>query len=158
MTAKKDKSLERYASDEYIQKSKDVQYDLQSFKDPLVVGAMIHRLVEERERTNKIVDDINAKLEKLDEILQMLKENKVELPVEVQAKLDEIPDLLPDVDMQIIEFVGSKGNVCAEDVQKKFHYKGKNAASARMNHLHRAGFLDKKQVGRKVYYMKKRGT
>jgi len=40
-------------------------------------------------------------------------------------------------------------------VRKKFGYKGKNAASARLSRMYDLGLLDKKQVGRAVLYCTK---
>jgi predicted HTH transcriptional regulator len=64
-------------------------------------------------------------------------------------------DILGDVDEKIIEFVKKNGKACAEDLQKAFSYRGKNAASARLNRLHSQGLLEKKQAGRRVYYFAK---
>ena len=64
-------------------------------------------------------------------------------------------DILGDVDGKIIEFVKKNGKACAEDLQRAFNYRGKNAASARLNKLHSQGLLEKKQAGRRVYYFAK---
>ena len=61
--------------------------------------------------------------------------------------------LLSEVDERILSFIKEKGIVTAEDVRRAFGYKGRNAASARLNHLYKLGLLDKKQVGRKVVFM-----
>jgi len=61
-------------------------------------------------------------------------------------------DLLGDVDEKLVEFIKKNGKACAEEVQRGFNYKGKNAASARLNRLFSQGLLDKKQAGRRVYY------
>jgi predicted HTH transcriptional regulator len=64
-------------------------------------------------------------------------------------------DILGDIDGKIIEFVKKNGKACAEDLQRAFNYRGKNAASARLNKLHSQGLLEKKQAGRRVYYFAK---
>lgn len=64
-------------------------------------------------------------------------------------------EILGDVDGRIIEFVKKNGKACAEDLQRAFNYRGKNAASARLNKLHSQGLLEKKQAGRRVYYFAK---
>lgn len=64
-------------------------------------------------------------------------------------------EILGDIDGKIIEFVKKSGKVCAEDLQRPFNYRGKNAASARLNKLHSQGLLEKKQAGRRVYYFAK---
>jgi len=41
---------------------------------------------------------------------------------------------------------------CAEDIKREMNYRGRNAASARLNRLHKQGLLDRYQLGHKVYY------
>ncbi len=117
-------------------------------KDPLVVGALLHRLTEERTSTNLLLKEINAKLDRFEAL-----EAKI---AHLEAKMDEKSDrkvvMLPEVDEEIISFITKKGAVCAEDVQEKFEYKGKNAASARLNRLYSLGIVRKTQVGKKVFF------
>ncbi|MFH0836225.1 MAG: BlaI/MecI/CopY family transcriptional regulator, partial [Candidatus Micrarchaeota archaeon] len=61
--------------------------------------------------------------------------------------------LLSELDEEIMTFISKQGHVTAGQVQKKFKYKGTNAASARLNALFRQGLLEKKQVGRKVIFV-----
>lgn len=110
-------------------------------KDPLVVGALLHKLTEERQATNLLLREINAKLERIEALENRFR--KIEQGEQV---------LLPEVDQEIIAFVKNQGAVCAEDVQEKFNYKGKNAASARLNKLCVLGTLRKTQVGKKVFF------
>ena len=137
------KMTELYGTEDYDELSKDVKYDLEKFKDPYVIGAMIHRLVEERKLTNTMLRDIHKKMNRLTEIME-------------QEGVDprQIGEaMLPEQDERILKFVKKKKKACAEDVQEQFGYKGKNAASARMNALVKAGFLIKKRVGKKVYFL-----
>jgi DNA-binding transcriptional ArsR family regulator len=60
--------------------------------------------------------------------------------------------LLSPQDEQIVSFIRLRGHVCAADVQMKFKYKGKNAASARLSRLYELGILERQQAGRVVYY------
>lgn len=60
--------------------------------------------------------------------------------------------MLASADEQIVQFIRLRDAVCAEDVRIEFKYKGRNAASARLNKLAQMGVLDKQQVGRQVYY------
>ncbi len=118
-------------------------------KDPLVVGAMLSKLAEERQSTNLLLREINAKLDKIDQL-----ERKI---VELENRNTEVqkqgqPPLLPEIDEDIITFIKQKGAVCADEVQEKFKYKGKNAASARLNKLHGLGIVKKAQVGKKVFF------
>lgn len=131
---------ELYGTEEYGELSKDVKYDIEQFKDPYVVGAMIHRLVEERKLTNTMLRDIHKKLNKLTQLME-------------KQGIDTREALLSEQDEKILEFVRGAGKACAEEVQAAFEYKGKNAASARLNALVKDGFLAKTRVGRKVYFL-----
>jgi len=51
--------------------------------------------------------------------------------------------------------VKTSGKASAEEVRAKFKYKGKNAASARLNRLCDMGLLEKQQAGKKVYFFPK---
>ena len=127
---------ETYSTEEYEFLSRDVKYDMDKFKDPYVVGAMIHRLVEERKLTNAMFRELNKKLNKLVLLLEK----------------SEAPQFMSKTDEQILELVREKGSVSAEDVQKRFGYRGKNAASARLNALAKQGFLKKTRAGREVLF------
>ncbi len=137
------KMTELYGTEEYSELSKDVKYDIEKFKDPYVVGAMIHRLVEERKLTNQMLRGIYKKINHLTELME---KQGVE-PRAIQEAL------LSEQDERIVAFVKRKGKVDATGVQFEFEYRGKNAASARLNALVKAGFLQKRRVGRKVYFL-----
>ncbi len=119
-------------------------------KDPILVGALLHRLTQERESTNLLLREINAKLDKIDQLESKIAqlENRSTVVQGSQAQ----PLLLAEVDQEIVAFVKRKGAVCAEDVQEKFKYKGKNAASSRLNKLCALGVVKKAQVGKKVFF------
>jgi len=118
---------------------RDIQENVEKFRDPVILGEMIYKLLEERENTNRILKNLLIKIERL--------EKQQASPVE---EVEE--PLLPEVDAKILEFVQEAGKVTAEEVRNKFKYKGKNAASARLNRLYELGLLRKKQVGKKVYF------
>jgi predicted HTH transcriptional regulator len=75
--------------------------------------------------------------------------------IEKELGKEAADEILGDIDEKIIEFVKKNGKACAEDLQREFKYRGKNAASARLNRLHSQGLLEKKQAGRRVYYFAK---
>jgi len=115
--------------------------------DPLFQGALLNAVVHEKENTNRILKNIYAELEKA----RGLEERVARLEEKGKAmSTDAIP--LPEADARIVGFIRSAGKACAEDVQRKFGYKGKNGASARLNRLYMLGALNKTQVGRKVLY------
>ena len=119
--------------------------------DPIFQGALMNAIVQEKENTNRILKSIYAELEKargLEERVARLEEKAGKA-----MSTDAIP--LPEADARIIEFLREKGKACAEDVQKKLGYKGKNGASARLNRLYMLGAVSKAQVGRKVLYFAK---
>jgi len=113
--------------------------------DPVFQGALLHTVVQEKENQNRILKNIYAEIERL----RGLEERVAKLEGKAIAT-DAIP--LPEADARIIEYVKSVGKACAEDVQKKLGYRGKNGASARLNRLYSLGVLNKVQAGRKVLY------
>lgn len=126
----------------------DLEKNLAKFSDPVVIGEMLYKLLEERENTNRILKNILGKLDAL--------EGKYGQSKEIQEIREETGDvLLPDIDESILTFVKELGKATAEDVRKKFNYKGKNAASARLNRLFELQLLEKKQVGKKVFFIPK---
>ena len=126
----------------------DLEKNMDKFKDPVILGELVYRLLEERENTNRILKNLMVKIEGL--------ENKL---VERETKKNVtsfLPEpLLPEIDEEILEFVKKEGKVTAEIVREKFNYKGTNAASSRMNRLYNLGLLEKRQVGKKVYFIPK---
>ena len=116
--------------------SADLQQNLEKFRDPVVLGELMFRLLDERENTNRILKNILQKIEAL----------------EKPARPGEEP-MLPELDEKIVDFVKGRGKATAEDVQAEFGYKGKNGASSRLNRLCMLGMLSKRQVGRKVYFL-----
>lgn len=118
----------------------DLEHNMDKFKDPVVLGEMVFRLLEERENTNRLLKNILHKLEAIE----------ARMASQVQPVMEQ--PLLPEIDEQILNFVRKKEKVTAEDVRVKFKYKGKNAASARMNKLCSMGLLKKKQAGKRVYF------
>ena len=134
-------------------------------KDPVLVGAMMHQLTEERRSTNALLKQINEKLEKISEIESRLRqmeakmlaaENKVPVVSVAAARQVEVPfQMLSSTDEKILEFVRSNGKACAQDLKKQFNYKGTNAASSRLNALWKQGLLDKKYAGKVVYFVAK---
>ncbi len=127
----------------------DLEEHLQKFNDPVVLGEIMYKLLEERENTNRILKNILTKLESL-EVKGTIQEE------DAQAIKEEAESIiLPEIDEQILEFVQKNGKTTAEKVRVRFKYRGKNAASARLNKLVGLNLLAKKQVGKKVYFFSK---
>ncbi|MEW6749033.1 MAG: hypothetical protein AB1295_04975 [Candidatus Micrarchaeota archaeon] len=121
----------------------DLEINLDKFRDPVVLGEMVYRLLEERENTNRLLKNILQKLEAI--------EARMGAPIDMAAPLMEQP-LLPAIDESILAFVKQAGKVTADEVRAQFKYRGKNAASARLNRLCNMGLLTKQQVGKKVFF------
>lgn len=117
----------------------DLEKNLTKFNDPVVLGELLSQLIKERENTNRILKNVLAKLERIEQ-------NQAQ-PTE---KHDEI--LVPEIDEKIIAFIKKQGNATAEDIRAAFNYTGTNAASARLNKLCMLRLLDKKRVGKKVFF------
>lgn len=124
----------------------DLEANMDKFNDPVVLGELLYKLLEERENTNRILKNILSKLENI--------EGKAQPEIQAQVKAMDAP-ILPEIDERILKFVHEKGKASAEDVRKAFKYKGKNAASARLNKLYELGLLEKRQVGKKVFFFAK---
>ncbi|MCX8198244.1 MAG: hypothetical protein N3F07_03590 [Candidatus Micrarchaeota archaeon] len=126
-----------------------LEREAEKLKDPVVLAALMHTAAAERENTNRLLKTI---IEKLDARFSQMEARieRLEKSAAGQDRQEEV--LLPSVDEQIMEFVKKQGHASAEEVRQKFGYKGKNAASARLNHLCGLGLLCKKQVGRIVVF------
>ncbi len=118
----------------------DLEANMEKFRDPIVLGEFLYRLLEERENTNRLLKNILQRLDSLEA-----------KGISTEQIRKEIP-MLPKIDEQILEFVKESEKVTAEEVRKRFKYKGKNAASSRLNRLVKQNLLSKKQVGKKVYF------
>lgn len=128
----------------------DLQENLDKFKDPVVLGELVYRLMEERENTNRLLKTLMQKIDSLEAKMgsksQVVASETKETPKESEV-------LLPQVDEDIMSVVKELGKATAEDIRSRLHYKGKNAASARLNRLYELGLLKKVQVGKKVFFL-----
>lgn len=118
----------------------DIKYDKEQFKDNATIGLLLYRLAKEREQSNRLFQEISAKLERIARLLEKTPERK------------EITNILSDIDQKILAHIQRCGKVDAEEIQSIFQYRGKNAASARLNDLYEKGMLKKGRAGKKVFY------
>ncbi|MCX8175166.1 MAG: hypothetical protein N3E51_03095 [Candidatus Micrarchaeota archaeon] len=126
-----------------------LERDIEKLRDPIVLAALMHTAATEKENTNRLLKTLIEKLDqKFSEIEARL--SALEAGGLQAAQQDEI--LLPEVDEQILAFVKERRFASAEEVRRRFGYKGKNAASARLNRMFELGLLEKRQVGRAVLY------
>ena len=145
ITMKDNEDKEYKANDSAFRReiASDLEENMEKFKDPVVLGEMIYRLLEERENTNRLLKTILQRLDALE---------AKGMPIE--KVVEEVP-LLAEIDQEILDFVKDSGKVTAESVRQKFNYRGKNAASSRLNRLVNKSLLFKKQVGKKVFFFPK---
>ncbi len=133
-----------------------LENDIHKLRDPLVLAALMNSVATERENSNRLlktlVERLDAKFGELDARLTALEGGHAAAH---GAQDGEGEILLPAVDEEMLRFVKEKRHVSAEEVKRRFNYKGKNAASARLNKLFAMGLLSKRQVGRAVLYCAK---
>ena len=107
-------------------KTEQLERELQSLKDEIGqlavkrdispeqgnVSALVRQMVEERERTNKLLEGITAKIGKLEKEMDELYESEA-APAEYDMIGNrEIP--LSALDTRILNFIQSKGMICAD--------------------------------------------
>ncbi len=142
------------SNEEFRVVSEEFQEMKRKYSDPVFLGSMLSRIAEEKSSANLVLKEINAKLDKIIELEERI--SKLESKLETQSHARE-PEraFVSEVDEEILKFVSRKGACTADEVQRKFSYKGANGASARLNNLFKAGLLDKKQAGKKVVFFPK---
>ena len=139
---------------------RDLKYEINQLSskkkrvlDENTVSSLMKQLVEERERSNKLLESITEKIAKLEKEIEV-KDYKETPEGEIQefdaVSNREVP--LSELDSKILNFVQSKEMICADDLVAFMKYRGRNAACARLNKLYRQGILDRYQLGHKVYY------
>ncbi len=127
----------------------DVKYDKEEFNDPETIGLLMYRLSKERKKTNELFKKITDKLDELhQEIGESKNSNKEKNTVANEETLSK-------VDKKVYNHVKDKGKVDAAEIQDALGYKGRNAASARLNSLYKKGFLEKERAGKRVLYWAK---
>lgn len=131
-----------------VEEFKKFQEDM---KNPLVVGALLNRLSDEKSTNNLLLKQINEKLDQLLKFEERLARMEVQLSQGTASSAK--PSVLSETDEEIVSLIAQKGKACAEEVQRQFNYKGANAASARLNNLVRQGMLQKVQAGKKVFFL-----
>lgn len=132
-----------------------LENDIQKLRDPIVLASIMHTAATERENTNRLLKTLIEKLDhKFAEVDARM--SALEAGAIAHAAMPSEEVLLPSVDEGILAFVKEKRYASAEEVRRKFGYRGKNAASARLNRMFELGLLEKRQVGRAVLYSVKK--
>jgi len=153
----KSKELIEKVSPKFNELTLDIQQVFEHSKNPLLLGALLFKLAEERDKTNKLLEQLNDKYDKIMfELKTKALGESVDQTPRIEQKLavgasDKIV-LLPEQDQKILRLIEEKGPTSAEAVQSMLSYKGKNAACQRLNKLSREGLLRKVQSGKKVLF------
>lgn len=146
-----DKRFVEKMSPKFDELSTDIQEIFKHGKDPATIAVMLFKLVEERQKTNSLLEKI---LEKFEEILKKADSASLDSQHQgSQLSTKTAVVVLPEQDQLILHTVHEKGQVTAEEIRKELGYKGNNAASQRLNKLYKEGHLRKIQSGRKVVYL-----
>lgn len=118
---------------------------------------LLNYMINENKKTTMLLKNIAEGLYKIEaELNAPIEETETEgqyAPPTIENKaVKETP--LSEADTKIVQAVqlSPHSMACAEDIRKKMSYKGKNAASARLNRLYKSGILERYQLGKKVYY------
>ncbi len=115
---------------------------------------IVKLIMDENRKTTMILKEISDSLGRLQEE----RGEAGSYEQDDQSAFDPVEDRLSRVqpvsglDAKILQVVQLKDLACADDVQKQLGYKGKNAASARLNKLYQQGLLERHQLGHRVYY------
>ncbi|MDD5147900.1 MAG: hypothetical protein PHH08_00375 [Candidatus ainarchaeum sp.] len=157
-----DSELLKKISPKFNDLSLDIQEILEYSKNPMFIAVLLYKLSQEREKTNQMLEKIN---EKFDSIMLRLKTGTMQeqsLPqvfpqagegLEFSEQCMVPLKALPEHDQLIVHLAFEKGQISADDIKKELGYKGKNAASQRLNKLVKEGHLKKIQAGRKVVFL-----
>ena len=134
---------------EFRELTSDVSEAMEEMDDPVAVGRMLFTIAEEKKANNLVVKDLSSKF---DQIISKL--DRIATLLEAQAETQNESDnhSISERDEEILEFIKTKKRVCADDLQDHFNYKGRNAASARLNKLFRDDLVEKIYAGKTVYY------
>ena len=130
----------------------EISEAVNELQDPVAIATMLYSIAEEKKSSNLVVRNINSKLDnivlKLEQLTKTLEKLNKYFEKNETTPVKEISQR----DSEVIEFVKKHNKICAKDLQEKFKYKGRNAASARLSKLYKEGLLEKTYIGREVYY------
>lgn len=141
------KSVYERISPKFNEATSDIREIAKQCNDPFFISLLLFKLAEEREKTNKILSELN---EKFDRVFRESNKTTQE-STDSKSRIE----ILPEKDQRILDFVEQHGMAEAKQIMKMLDYNGKNAASQRLNKLYREGHLRKVRSGRKVFYLKR---
>jgi hypothetical protein len=114
---------------------------------------LLRYVMSENKSTRQMLERMSNTLVKLEaEVNAAEYEDEIQAPAQpVQEAQPQI--VLSELETKIVQFIQIKGMACADDVKTLMGYRGRNAASARLNRLKIMGLLTRHQAGHKVFYM-----
>jgi hypothetical protein len=127
----------------------------------------IHGILQEKVKSDEIGSNFLALYKHMDLVLKNMSDKLETIGANINAEYYEQEDQDPQypqenklakvqpisgLDAQILQIVQRIELACADDIKKQMSYKGRNAASARLNRLYKIGLLERYQLGHKVYY------
>ena len=124
-------------SAEREEKHESVYHEKRDDENSIHLALAIYELAKQIEDNNRLIKTLIQKVELLE-----LKSRNVSNDI-----------ALSEIDKKIIEVIKERERITAEELKEMFNYKGKNAASARLNNLCKIGLLKKMHGGKKVYFM-----
>jgi len=133
VSQKKGASVYDLLSSKFSEQTLDIREIAKQSNDPFFVSLLLFKLAEEREKTNKLLADINDKFDKMF-IASQEQEKKTVMEVG-KASLE----VLPETDQRILDFIERKGMGSANEIMVALNSKAQNAASQRLNKLFREG-------------------
>jgi uncharacterized membrane protein len=123
-------------------------------ENPKILAAIMLKVVREREHTNKLLEEINDKFDKIMLTLKTSQNTKIEEQNQPNQQTTKF-EILGEQDQLILKTIEERGGCTATDIKTMLNYKGLNAACQRLNKLYREGHLKKVQSGKKVIYLAK---
>lgn len=133
---------------EFAELSVDIKEVAKFHNDPMFLAMLLFKLTKEREETNKLLERID---EKFDKLMLMLKTQPY-YGVSPETPVKEF-EVLSEQDEKIMQLTESRGQITIDDVQKALNYKAQNGASQRLNKLFKEGHLKKIKAGKKVFFI-----
>ncbi len=113
---------------------------------------LLKYMMDENKKTTMILKGMSETLGRLDANLNAEYFEQVDQePYPQENKLAKVQPI-SGLDAQIMQIIQIRGLTSADDIKRQMNYRGRNAASARLNRLYRAGLLERYQLGHKVYY------
>jgi hypothetical protein len=118
--------------------------------------SIVKLVVEENRKTTLILKSISDNLARLEmdlaDTVLYGQDDQNAFNVEKNETSHQRVRPISGLDAKILQAVQIRNIACANDIKKELSYKGRNAASARLNRLYRQGLLERYQLGHTVYY------